>query len=229
MSNNERKTSKLAIAGLIVSVIIPGLFFLCVLVFESFYKQLNGALEIFLLLLIVLPFIALPLSIAGVVISKKKDRKGLILGTVGIILSAVEVILVIITIVAYFGYVKVNSHDHTHYSMPPHTGTAAGIETADIDILFDSNSGKKQLTLDDVIELSSKGEELVWEDLAEFKGVETGSGLYIVTYRIDDDFSLVVGGTAATGKPMYAYLTYGDGEHVDIMTEDAEVFISGHS
>ena len=69
MSNNERKTSKIAIAGLIVSVIIPGLFFLCVLVFESFYKQLNGALEIFLLLLIVLPFIALPLSIAAVVIS----------------------------------------------------------------------------------------------------------------------------------------------------------------
>ena len=229
MSNNERKTSKLAIAGLIVSVIIPGLFFLCVLVFESFYKQLNGALEIFLLLLIVLPFIALPLSIAGVVISKKKDRKGLILGTVGIILSAVEVILVIITIVAYFGYVKVNSHDHTHYSMPPHTGTAAGIETADIDILFDSNSGKKQLTLDDVIELSSKGEELVWEDLAEFKGVETGSGLYIVTYRIDENFEFMVGGTAATGKPMYAYLTYVDGEHVDIMTEDAEAFISGHS
>ena len=229
MSKDDRKTSKLAIAGLIAAVAMPSLFFLCVLVFESFYKQLNGALEIFLLLLIVLPFIALPLSIAGVVISKKKDRKGLILGTVGIILSAVEVILVIITIVAYFGYVKVNSHDHTHYSMPPHTGTDAGIETADIDILFDSNSGKKQLTLDDVIELSSKGEELVWEDLAEFKGVETGSGLYIVTYRIDDDFSLVVGGTAATGKPMYAYLTYGDGEHVDIMTEDAEVFISGHS
>ena len=229
MNNSERKTSKLAIAGLIVSVIIPDLFFLCVLVFESFYKQLNGALEIFLLLLIVLPFIALPLSIAGVVISKKKDRKGLILGTVGIILSAVEVILVIITIVAYFGYVKVNSHDHTHYSMPPHTGTAAGIETADIDILFDSTSGTKQLTLDDVIRLSSKGEDLVWEDLSDFKGFETGSGLYIMKYNIDDDFSLVVGGTAATGKPMYAYLTYGDGEHVDIMTEDAEVFISGHS
>lgn len=55
------------------------------------------------------------------------------------------------------------------------------------------------------------------------------SGLYIVTYRIDDNFELMVGGTASTGKPMYAYLNYGDGEHVDIMTEDAEAFISGHS
>ena len=65
MSNNERKTSKLAIAGLIVSVAVPGLFFLCVLVFENLYKQLNGALEIFMLLLLILPFISLPLSIVG--------------------------------------------------------------------------------------------------------------------------------------------------------------------
>ena len=101
MSNNERKTSKLAIAGLIVSVAIPGLFFLCVLAFESLYKQLNGALEILILLLIILPFLALPLSIAGVVISKKRNRKGLIPGTVGIILSAVEIIIVIITIQAF--------------------------------------------------------------------------------------------------------------------------------
>ncbi len=42
--------------------------------------------------------------------------------------------------------------------------------------------------------------------LSDFKGFETGSGLYIMKYNIDDDFSLVVGGTAATGKPMYAYL-----------------------
>ena len=229
MSNNERKTSKLAIAGLIVSAAIPGLFFLCVLAFESLYKQLNGALEILMLLLIILPFLALLLSIAGVVISKKRNRKGLIPGTVGIILSAVEIIIVIIAIIGYFRYVNATRTYHTQASMPPHTGTAAGIETADIDILFDSNSGTKQLTLDDVIRLSSKGEDLVWEDLSDFKGFETGSGLYIMKYNINDDFSLVVGGTAATGKPMYAYLTYGDGEHVDIMTEDAEVFISGHS
>ena len=47
MSNNYRKTSKLAIAGLIVSVAVPGLFFLCVLVFENLYKQLNGALRLY--------------------------------------------------------------------------------------------------------------------------------------------------------------------------------------
>ena len=74
MDKKDRKTSKLAIAGLVVSVAIPSCFFLCVLVFESFYKQLNGALEIFMLLLLILPFIALPLSIAGMVIAKKKDN-----------------------------------------------------------------------------------------------------------------------------------------------------------
>ena len=41
MSKDDRKTSKLAIAGLIAAVAIPSLFFLCVLVFESLYKQLN--------------------------------------------------------------------------------------------------------------------------------------------------------------------------------------------
>ena len=120
MSNNERKTSKLAIAGLIVSAAIPGLFFLCVLAFESLYKQLIGALEILILLLIILPFLALPLSIAGVVISKKRNRKGLIPGTVGIILSAVEIIIVIITIIGYFRYVNATRSYHTRPSMPPH-------------------------------------------------------------------------------------------------------------
>ena len=136
MSNNERKTSKLAIAGLIVSVAIPGLFFLCVLALESLCKLLNGALKILILLLIILPFLALPLSIAGVVISKKRNRKGLIPGTVGIILSAVEILIVIITIIGYFRYVNATRTYHTQVSIPPHTGTVAGIETADIDILL---------------------------------------------------------------------------------------------
>ena len=122
MNNNDRKTSKLAIAGLVVSVAIPSCFFLCVLVFESFYKQLNGVLEVILLMLLIFPFVALPLSIAGVVVSKKKDMKGLIPGIVGLILSAIEAILVIISIVTYFS-IEVKAPDHTLDSIPPHTET----------------------------------------------------------------------------------------------------------
>ena len=61
MSKDGRKTSKLAIAGLTVAVAAPCLFFICVLTFTSIYKELNGALEVFMLLLLLLPFVALPL------------------------------------------------------------------------------------------------------------------------------------------------------------------------
>lgn len=229
MSNNERKTSKLAIAGLIVSVAVPGLFFLCVLVFENLYKQLNGALEIFMLLLLILPFISLPLSIVGIVVSKSKERKGIVPGTIGLILSVLEILFVVVTFSAYLHDERAPGHSLD--IVPPYFGTPSAIETSgsEQDLSSPFITGTKQLTLDDVIGLSSKGEELVWEDLAEFKGVETGSGLYIVTYRIDDDFMLMVGGTSATGKPMYAHLIYDGDEYVDIMTEDTGAFIAAHS
>ena len=229
MSKNNRKTSKAAIAGLILAAATPCLFLISVLVLASNYEQLGDALIIFMLLLLVLPFLALPLSIAGVVISKSKERKGIAAGTIGLILSVLEIIFVVVTFSAYLLYEKRpgNSLD----IVPPHFGYSSVTETSeseqDTQPVF--TTGTKQLTLDDVIGLSSKGEELVWEDLSDFKGVETGSGLYIVTYKIDENYELMVGGTGAVGKPMYAHLIYVDDEYVDIMTDDAEAFISEHS
>ena len=227
MSNNDRKTSKLAIAGLIISVAAPCMFLIGVLTFTILNKYLGGFLDGLMLTFLILPFIALPLSITGVVISKTKDRKVFIPGSVGIILSAVEVILVIITLVGY-------SHDestpgHSLDIIPPHIGASVAETSGSPDRMGPSTSGTKPLTLDDVNELSSKGDELVWEDLTEFSGYETGSGLYIVQYNIDDNYELVVGGTSGTGKPMYAYLVYEDGTQIDIRTEDVEAFISEHS
>ena len=229
MSKNNRKTSKAAIAGLILAAATPCLFLISVLVLASNYEQLGDALIIFMLLLLVLPFLALPLSIAGVVISKSKERKGIAAGTIGLILSVLEIIFVVVTFSAYLLYEKRpgNSLD----IVPPHFGYSSVTETSESEQgtqpVF--TTGTKQLTLDDVIGLSSKGEELVWEDLSDFKGVETGSGLYIVTYKIDENYELMVGGTGAVGKPMYAHLIYVDDEYVDIMTDDAEAFISEHS
>ena len=217
------------IAGLILAAATPCLFLISVLVLASNYEKLGDALIIFMLLLLVLPFLALPLSIAGVVISKSKERKGIAAGTIGLILSVLEIIFVVVTFSAFLLYEKRpgNSLD----IVPPHFGYSSVTETSeseqDTQLVF--TTGTKQLTLDDVIGLSSKGEELVWEDLSDFKGVETGSGLYIVTYKIDEDYELMVGGTGAVGKPMYAHLIYVDDEYVDIMTDDAEAFISEHS
>ena len=229
MSKNNRKTSKAAIAGLILAAATPCLFLISVLVLASNYEQLGDALIIFMLLLLVLPFLALPLSIAGVVISKSKERKGIAAGTIGLILSVLEIIFVVVTFSAFLLYEKRpgNSLD----IVLPHFGYSSVTETSeseqDTQPVF--TTGTKQLTLDDVIRLSSKGEELVWEDLSDFKGVETGSGLYIVTYKIDENYELMVGGTGAVGKPMYAHLIYVDDEYVDIMTDDAEAFIAEHS
>ena len=229
MSKKNRKTSKAAIAGLILAAATPCLFLISVLVLASNYEQLGDALIIFMLLLLVLPFLALPLSVAGVVISKSKERKGIAAGTIGLILSVLEIIFVVVTFSAYLLYEK--RPGHSLDIVQPHFGYSSVTETSeseqDTQLVF--TTGTKQLTLDDVIGLSSKGEELVWEDLSDFKGVETGSGLYIVTYKIDEDYELKVGGTGAKGKPMYAYLVYGDDEKIDIMTEDAEAFIAAHS
>ncbi len=229
MSKSDRKTSKLAVFGLILAAAVPVLFFLCILVIAGFYEKLSDALIIFMLLLLLLPFLALPLSIAGMVISRRKNMKGKVAGTIGLILSVLEIIFVVTYSSAYFLYEKRpgNSLD----IVQPHFGYTSVTETSeseqDTQPVF--TTGTKQLTLDDVIGLSSKGEELVWEDLSDFKGVETGSGLYIVTYKIDENYELMVGGTGAVGKPMYAHLIYVDDEYVDIMTEDAEAFISEHS
>ena len=229
MSKKNRKTSKAAIAGLILAAATPCLFLISVLVLASNYEQLGDALIIFMLLLLVLPFLALPLSIAGVVISKSKERKGIAAGTIGLILSVLEIIFVVVTFSAFLLYEK--RPGHSLDIVPPHFGYSSVTETSeseqDTQPVF--TTGTKQLTLDDVIGLSSKGEELVWEDLSDFKGVETGSGLYIVTYKIDENYELMVGGTGAVGKPMYAHLIYVDDEYVDIMTDDAEAFIAEHS
>ena len=229
MSKKNRKTSKAAIAGLILAAATPCLFLISGLVLASNYEQLGDALIIFMLLLLVLPFLALPLSIAGVVISKSKERKGIAAGTIGLILSVLEIIFVVVTFSAYLLYEK--RPGHSLDIVQPHFGYSSVTETSESEQNTQPvfTTGTKQLTLDDVIRLSSKGEELVWEDLSDFKGVETGSGLYIVTYKIDDNYELMVGGTGAVGKPMYAHLIYVDDEYVDIMTDDAGAFISEHS
>lgn len=88
----------------------------------------------------------------------------------------------------------------------------------------------RRLTLDDVLRLSGQGEELGWEDFAEYSHVETGSGLYIRLYEIDELFSVLVGGTSPLEQPWYIYLHASDAldESIDIRTGDVEAFIAAH-
>ena len=88
----------------------------------------------------------------------------------------------------------------------------------------------KQLTLHDVIMLSEKGNKLKWEDFEDFSYDETGSGLYIRRYEIDDMFSLWIGGSSPKEEPLYFYLYASDalGEQIDIRTSDVQYFINEH-
>ena len=90
-------------------------------------------------------------------------------------------------------------------------------------------TGTRALTLDDVIELSKKGEDLSWKDFEEFSYIETGMGLYIREYVIDERFSLSIGGTSPDTDARYFYLhapgTYLDAK-IDIRSENPEEFIN---
>ena len=92
-------------------------------------------------------------------------------------------------------------------------------------------------TLDDVIRLSrEKGQELTWGDFADYRYSVTGSGMYIRLFRMEEDFSLWVGGTSnkpdPKGNPEYIYLFHGgtwlesqEADWVDLRTGDVRAFI----
>ena len=91
---------------------------------------------------------------------------------------------------------------------------------------------KEQLFIDNVIELSSKGESLTWSDFAQYECVETGSGLYILVFEIDDTFQLIIGGNGKMeDAPMYIRLALKENwdTYIDIRTEDVKAFVDIHS
>ena len=85
-----------------------------------------------------------------------------------------------------------------------------------------------KLTMADVRRLAAeKGEELTWSDFARYPSTETGSGLYILVYEIDENYRLMIGGMP-NEKPMYIYLvsTTDDEKRIDIRRDDIEAFLN---
>lgn len=68
----------------------------------------------------------------------------------------------------------------------------------------------QKLSLNDVIMLSQKGYELSWRDFEQFQYIETGSGLYIRVYEINEMYELWIGGSWIDEEPMYIYLALAD-------------------
>ena len=86
--------------------------------------------------------------------------------------------------------------------------------------------GTIQLTLNDVIELSKKGNDLTWDDFKDYISTDIGSGLYIEKYDLEDGYTLLVGGVPSE-KPYYIDLyRYDDTKNsIDIRTEDVAAFL----
>lgn len=92
---------------------------------------------------------------------------------------------------------------------------------------------KQPLTMEKLKELvNKKGKELTWSDFEPFEGKETGSGLYIMCYEINDEYTVMVGGVP-TEKPWYIRLisnTYDSFFSItDNGAEGFEEFIDGFS
>jgi len=81
------------------------------------------------------------------------------------------------------------------------------------------------MTMEDVLNLSTKKMELNWEDLLPFLGKDIGSGLYVIRYDIDSDYYLLVGDGKTEGNPMYANLCHRDGSWIDIRAGDVKRFL----
>lgn len=84
-----------------------------------------------------------------------------------------------------------------------------------------------KLSLQKLIELSKKGNELSWENFEKYDSIDIGSGLYIRKYDIDENYYLLIGGNIDE-KPMYIRLVKANDldNYIDIRTDNIDEFIS---
>ena len=85
----------------------------------------------------------------------------------------------------------------------------------------------KDLTVNDVIRLSSKGKALSWKDFEDYRCSETGSGLYIRVYKLDQGYTLSIGGGNTDSDPMYITLTDPSGRYIDVRDGNVSDFVNG--
>lgn len=109
-------------------------------------------------------------------------------------------------------------------------GAYQGTSGEVIQLFYGSTDYAAMLSLNDVPTLSKKGENLTWSDFDGYVYTETGSGLYIRVYEIDEQFSLMIGGGSTDEAPMYIRLVSNadQDDYIDIRTENVENFIAEH-
>ena len=128
-----------------------------------------------------------------------------------------------------FIYVKVKTGEKFHC-------TGESFKPVDVVDTLLYHGGDQKLTLNDVISLSQKGYELGWSDFDKYKYYETGSGLYIRVYPINERFEVWIGGSDYPDlkePPMYIYLRPSPindvDQKIDIRDGGVKEFISRYS
>lgn len=95
----------------------------------------------------------------------------------------------------------------------------------------EENEKVELITIEKIVELSKKGEDLDWEDFEKFRQENVGkSGYDIVHFPIDDTFELIVGGMW-TRKPdgIDLVLLKDTNIRIDIRTGNIQEFIETYS
>ena len=124
---------------------------------------------------------------------------------------------------------QLETTDITTETIPVTTQTAVTTTTTAVNSTIKDlgvfEEGEK-MTIDDVIELSKKGNALTLNDLAKFKGVIAGSGIFILEYDLGKGYTLMVG-SMTLEKIDYARLRYSGSEnYIDIRTDDVKEYIA---
>lgn len=88
-------------------------------------------------------------------------------------------------------------------------------------------AGNSQLTLGKVEKLAEKGTALTWSDFEGYQCEETGSGLYIRVYDVNQDYCVMVGGPSLEEPPLYVRLVSRENEeqYVDLREGGLEDFL----
>ncbi len=104
----------------------------------------------------------------------------------------------------------------------------SGITGGEVNIALSSAPAPapKKLTLEEVVELSEKGEGLTWSDFEQYAYEDIGFGLYIYRYDIDSNYELRIGGSPSV-EPMYILLVSkaNQDNYIDIRTGNVQDFI----
>jgi len=130
--NKDRRYSRLALAGFLISILEILMFFLYPAIIRTrpvVYMVILSYLA--LAVSMILPFVSFCLSLKGTVSARRKDLRGGAFGILGVILSSLEIMIVSIMFILFFVILpRMDSRD-PNITIPMHTRTDISVTDTD--------------------------------------------------------------------------------------------------